>query len=159
MMRCVLFCVFLELTPEFFYNADFLDNVNGYDLGVKQDGQIVDDCALPTWAHESSAEFVRINRLALESEYVSENLHHWIDLIFGYKQRGQPAKEAHNLFFHLTYEGAVDVATIKDPVLLEAIKDQISQSGTKEDANGCQCCVPVRRETQCVLLFIFIFLV
>jgi len=118
-----------ELTPEFFYLPDFLDNVNGYDLGVKQDGQIVSDCALPTWAHESSAEFVRLNRLALESEYVSENLHHWIDLIFGYKQRGQPAKEAHNLFFHLTYEGAVDIATVKDPVLLEAIKDQISQFG------------------------------
>ncbi len=33
---------------------------------------------------------------ALECEYVSENLHLWIDLIFGYKQRGEEALEANN---------------------------------------------------------------
>lgn len=101
----------------------------GYDLGIKQDGQVVGNVALPTWAHDSSAEFIRINRLALESEFVSLNLHHWIDLIFGYKQKGQAAKDAHNLFYYLTYEGAVDIATVKDPVLLEAIREQIAQFG------------------------------
>jgi Beige/BEACH domain len=31
------------------------------------------------------------------------NLHHWIDLIYGYKQRGDEAVAADNLFYHLTY--------------------------------------------------------
>ena len=33
---------------------------------------------------------------ALESPYVSQNLHNWIDLIFGYKQKGQSAIDADN---------------------------------------------------------------
>lgn len=44
---------------------------------------------LPPWAKGSAREFIRKHREALESDFVSENLHHWIDLIFGYKQRGK----------------------------------------------------------------------
>lgn len=40
-----------------------------------------------------------------ECEHVSSHLHEWIDLIFGYKQRGEEAVEALNVFYYCTYEG------------------------------------------------------
>lgn len=56
---------------------------------------------------------------ALESEFVSCQLHQWIDLIFGYKQRGPEAVRALNVFHYLTYEGSVNLDGITDPVLRE----------------------------------------
>ncbi|CAN0478173.1 unnamed protein product, partial [Discosporangium mesarthrocarpum] len=37
----------------------------------------------------------------------------WIDLIFGFKQRGPEAVEAQNVFVHLTYDGEVDIDSIQ----------------------------------------------
>ena len=53
---------------------------------------------------------------ALECDYVSANLHKWIDLIFGYKQKGEEALVNHNVFHHFFYEGAVDIDKISDPM-------------------------------------------
>ncbi|XP_054792696.1 BEACH domain-containing protein B isoform X2 [Prosopis cineraria] len=118
-----------ELIPEFFYLPEFLVNSNFYHLGVKQDGEPIGDVILPPWAKGSPEEFIRRNREALESEYVSSNLHHWIDLVFGYKQRGKPAVEAANIFYYLTYEGAVDLETMDDDLQRAAIEDQIANFG------------------------------
>jgi len=75
-----------ELIPEFFYNPSFLSNSMNLNLGRTQSGDTVHDIDLPPWA-ASPEDFIRIHRDMLESEYVSTHLHHWIDLIFGYKQR------------------------------------------------------------------------
>ena len=48
-----------------------------------QDGKWLADVELPPWAGGSPDEFIRIQREALESEWVSEHLHEWVDLIFG----------------------------------------------------------------------------
>lgn len=40
-----------------------------------------------------------------ESEYVSAHLHEWIDLIYGYKQKGEEAEKAYNVFYYTSYEG------------------------------------------------------
>ncbi|MED6109928.1 hypothetical protein PIB30_038190 [Stylosanthes scabra] len=118
-----------ELIPEFFYMPEFLVNSNSYHLGVKQDGEPLGDICLPPWAKGSPEEFIRRNREALESEYVSSNLHQWIDLVFGYKQRGKPAVEAANIFYYLTYEGAVDLETMEDDLQRAAVEDQIANFG------------------------------
>lgn len=40
---------FKELIPEFFYLPDFLMNKEKLNLGVRQNGDIVDDVILPNW--------------------------------------------------------------------------------------------------------------
>ncbi|XP_053475020.1 lipopolysaccharide-responsive and beige-like anchor protein isoform X2 [Ictalurus furcatus] len=117
-----------ELIPEFFYLPEMFINANDYNLGVMDDGTVVGDVELPPWA-KSPEDFVRINRMALESEFVSCQLHQWVDLIFGYKQRGPEAARALNVYYYLTYEGAVNLSSITDPLLREAVESQIRSFG------------------------------
>jgi factor associated with neutral sphingomyelinase activation len=89
-----------ELIPEFFDCAlpagEWLQNAKHLELGTTQQFERVDDVKLPPWAHGDAAEFVRKNRAALESDYVSDRLHLWINLIFGFKQQGDEAVKANN---------------------------------------------------------------
>ncbi|KAF7227711.1 neurobeachin-like protein 2 [Nothobranchius furzeri] len=118
-----------ELIPEFFYFPEFLQNLNGFDLGRLQISQdLVTDVELPCWA-TSREDFIRKHRKALESEYVSSHLHQWIDLIFGCKQRGEEAVEALNVFYYCTYEGAVDLDAIANENERKALEGIISNFG------------------------------
>ncbi|XP_035904627.1 neurobeachin isoform X19 [Anopheles stephensi] len=117
-----------ELIPEWYFLPEMFYNASDYRLGQRDDGSTVGDVDLPPWA-KTPEEFVRINRMALESEFVSCQLHQWIDLIFGYKQRGPEAMRATNVFYYLTYEGSVDLDTIGDPVTRDAIENQIRNFG------------------------------
>ena len=70
-----------ELVPEMFFLPELFENVNGVAFGACQDAVGGADlgaaaCELPPWANGSAAEFVRLHREALESEFVSRNLHH-----------------------------------------------------------------------------------
>uniref|UniRef100_A0A673B927 Neurobeachin-like protein 2 n=1 Tax=Sphaeramia orbicularis TaxID=375764 RepID=A0A673B927_9TELE len=118
-----------ELIPEFFYFPEFLENQNGFDLGRLQiSKERVNDVVLPKWA-KSPEDFIYKHRKALESEYVSAHLHEWIDLIFGYKQKGPAAVEALNVFYYCTYEGAVDLDAITDEKERKALEGMISNFG------------------------------
>ncbi|KAM4736367.1 neurobeachin-like protein 2 isoform 1-T1 [Anableps anableps] len=118
-----------ELIPEFFYFPEFLQNMNGFDLGRLQISQdLVADVLVPRWA-TSREDFIRKHRKALESEHVSSHLHEWIDLIFGCKQRGEEAVKALNVFYYCTYEGAVDLDAIANETERKALEGIISNFG------------------------------
>lgn len=68
-----------ELIPEFFYLPEMLTGTEPKPL--------LDNVKLPKWA-KSEQHFIRLHRMALESDLVSCQLHQWIDLIWGYKSRG-----------------------------------------------------------------------
>lgn len=103
-----------ELIPEFYYLPEFLTNDNNYDFGKKQTGESIDQVILPTWANGNPRLFIKIHRESLESDYVSDHIHQWLDLIFGFKQQGVEAAAALNVFHYLSYEGAVDIDKIED---------------------------------------------
>ncbi|CAA7050731.1 unnamed protein product [Microthlaspi erraticum] len=117
-----------ELVPELFYLPEVLTNENSIDFGTTQLGEKLDAVKLPPWA-KNPVDFVHKQRRALESEHVSAHLHEWIDLIFGYKQRGKEAIMANNVFFYITYEGTVDIDKITDPAQQCATQDQIAYFG------------------------------
>ncbi|XP_010559117.1 PREDICTED: BEACH domain-containing protein C2-like [Tarenaya hassleriana] len=117
-----------ELVPELFYLPEMLTNDNSIDFGITQLGEKLDGVKLPPWA-KNPVDFVHKQRMALESEHVSAHLHEWVDLIFGYKQRGKEAILANNVFFYITYEGTVDIDKITDPVQQRATQDQIAYFG------------------------------
>jgi len=83
-----------ELIPEFFYQPEIF---------VAHDQSLCsENVELPPWA-SNPFEFVYLNRKALESEYSSSNIHHWIDLIWGYKQNPPFSHEHDNQYSPFLY--------------------------------------------------------
>jgi hypothetical protein len=103
-----------ELIPDFYVLPEMFININNYDYGKTQNKERIDNVVLPKWADRNPYLFVSVLRKAVETDYVSKNLSSWVDLVFGYKQRGREAINEMNIFYHLTYEDSLDLAAVND---------------------------------------------
>lgn len=118
-----------EMIPEFFYLPDMFINCEKHDFGIQQTNERVHNVDMPSWANRDPYFFVVMFRKALEGQYVSKNIHKWIDLIFGYKQKGKEAENSLNVFYYLTYENSIDLDTIKDEKEKVSLESQIMHFG------------------------------
>ncbi|XP_022999796.1 protein GFS12 isoform X1 [Cucurbita maxima] len=80
-----------ECIPEFYCDSQIFYSMH--------DGMA--DLAVPPWAG-SPEEFIKLHRVSLESDRVSEKLHEWIDVTFGYKMSGEAAIAAKNVMLPLS---------------------------------------------------------
>ncbi|XP_017059693.1 lysosomal-trafficking regulator [Drosophila ficusphila] len=117
-----------ELIPEFFCLPEMFENFERFKFGCRQNGERVEDVSLPPWCQRDSRLFVLIHRQALESEMVRNQIHNWIDLIYGYKQSGESAVEAINVFHPATYAVFLE-SEISDPIEREAVKTMVKTYG------------------------------
>ena len=86
-----------ELIPDIFNLPELYININNYVYGKTTDNIQVLDVVLPPWALHSPRLFSKMNKKALESQFVSQHINDWIDLIFGYKRSGSEAEKSYNV--------------------------------------------------------------
>jgi len=97
---------------------------------VTQCGEVVSNVDLPPWAGGNPYFLVAQLRQMLESDFVGEHIGDWIDLIFGYKQKGKEAIDNYNVYYYLTYEDYIHcLEDEKDEVYKKSCEAQIVHFG------------------------------
>ena len=94
-----------EIIPEFFSLPELFININKLNMG-QRNNEYVEDVTLPTWCLNNPYIFVENYRGLLECGYL--NINSWIDLIFGFYQRGKAAENMGNIYMPFTYDGVIN---------------------------------------------------
>jgi hypothetical protein len=120
-----------ECIPEFYCDPTLFTSIHEDML----------DLALPDWCNNSKEDFIRMHRSLLESNIVSQNIHNWIDLVFGYKLSGDAAIQAKNVCLPLVDNhdtmreyGVVQLFTIPHPVKIQKSEKILLTPKTKDEA-------------------------
>jgi hypothetical protein len=97
-----------ELIPEFFYLPEMFRNINKLNMGKLENGiDEVNDVLTP--CENDPYIFIMTMKSVLENNNVSYSIQNWIDLIFGYKNRGKAAEAAKNIFKEASYQEIIDL--------------------------------------------------
>ena len=103
-----------ELIPDFFCYFDFLCNLNCFNLGIKENGEMIDDLQIQDifkskYINKASSyvySLYKVKKL-LNSTFICKEIYKWVDIIFGKKQlpdQHEEAEKSCNIYGKITYE-------------------------------------------------------
>ena len=114
---------FMELIPEFYYNSEIFRNINNINYNnIFENENIINlnnrinnnninnNVDLPIWSKNNPEKFISIMREILERPEIK--IFDWIDLTFGYAQKGIEALKKYNIYPCYSYEGFIHLDKI-----------------------------------------------
>ena len=112
---------FMELIPEFYYNSEIFRNINNINynnfLDKNNNNNVINrniknnnNVELPLWSKNNPERFISLMREILERPEIK--IFDWIDLTFGYAQKGIEALKKYNIYPHYSYEGFIHLENI-----------------------------------------------
>ena len=112
-----------ELIPEFYTSIEFMINLNCAYFGQKSNKKIVDDIINKTDSLEDYTRTLFYNRKIINNEYISQEIVHWINYVFGVNQLTNKA-DACNIFSQESYAQMVNLKKDLEQLLRSKMNKQ-----------------------------------
>ena len=139
-----------EIIPELFTLPELFLNINNFNFGkveleekkeeenlgkqIKNNENIiinlnegknfrqVEEVLLPNWCKNNPYYFIEKNRFLIENHNL--NINPWIDLIFGYLQRGPQAQSIGNIYLANVYDGVMNFRVKPEDVIKDRSENE-----------------------------------